>query len=107
SVQANSTPFKCEKCNKAFTTRTRLKQHSRTFCGGDRCGKCRTVFKSRAALKQHMLLQHGTAADAARAAAMGRFECEECGVKFTNRTNRRCHIKLVHENVRFPCEHCD
>ena len=35
------------------------------------------------------------------------FSCEECGLKFADKSNRGRHIRSKHRHIKFPCSHCD
>ena len=36
-----------------------------------------------------------------------KYPCGQCGYKASTKSNLLQHIKSIHEGVKFPCEHCD
>lgn len=94
--------FKCEVCNKTFTTRSYLKQHKKihelslesrkTF----KCNICDAVFTTNHGLKQHTFIHTGELP----------FECDICRKRFSSKIGLKIHL-LIHSGVKkFTCEVC-
>jgi DNA-directed RNA polymerase subunit RPC12/RpoP len=89
--------FKCSDCDKTFTTRLNLTNHSLAVhlkrelkCPIESCQK---IFYSRAVLSQHLKGVH----------AETKHKCPQCEKEFSHRGNLREHIKGVHKGIKSFC----
>ena len=89
----------CDKCNKRFTNIGRLNLHIREehekieF----KCEECEESFKKYNQLGNHIRLVHSLDE---------KYNCKDCGKRFTNTATLRSHIKYHHEAPRFKCSFC-
>lgn len=94
--------YKCETCNKTYTTMSYLRQHKKihelplesrkTF----KCNICDAVFLRNNNLKQHTLIHTGELP----------YECDLCKKRFSSKIGLKIHL-LIHSGVKkFVCEVC-
>ena len=93
--------FICDKCQKHFNKRHRLKRHIKEVhlrIRNFECEQCKRTFNNKAHLKTHVELVHEK---------LKKFRCEECGWLFGKKVNLKTHIEVVHEKLKkFKCELC-
>ena len=91
--------FVCKICGVEYGQRRKLKPHINVHTGKYKCRKCGKALKSKKYYKAH-LLKHP---DDSRFM----FVCEICGKGFTQASNRKTHMALVHSHERnFACNIC-
>lgn len=97
-VGKNLRPFKCDVCNKFYSSKSALNGHMKIHTGEkfdcDICGKKST---QRAAHIIHMRLHSGEKD----------YVCEVCGKGFIRKDMMTLHIRRVHELYQFPCPYCE
>ncbi|KAL4623756.1 zinc finger and BTB domain-containing protein 48-like [Arapaima gigas] len=112
-------PFQCHLCGKTFRTQASLDKHHRTHTGERPfpCGFCEQRFTEKGPLLRHMASKHQEGrphychicsktfkaieqlrVHVRRHKGMRKFECTECGYKFTRQAHLRRH-SLIHNRV--------
>ncbi|XP_076439103.1 uncharacterized protein LOC143277980 [Babylonia areolata] len=92
-------PFQCPHCPKNFASNYALTAH-RTTHSTDRpevCDICGRSFKSAKYLKGHRQLHQP---------GEKRFICQQCGARFSRKSNLLNHIKIHTNDKQFECPHC-
>ena len=82
--------YKCEKCDKTFTTSYYLKIHTTRVHDNVRnhkCDQCDKAFKSITELKTHVKIVHE---------GIKKFQCELCSYAGGKGHNLKSHMKLIH-----------
>jgi hypothetical protein len=92
--------FRCELCQRGFTTRLILSEHMKTHTGEKPfvCEVCGQTFKHKSSVTKHMLMHTGEMP----------YSCKFCGQKFRANSNMHYHIRKHHEavNSQFFCQVC-
>ena len=94
--------FKCEICEKSFSTNQSKNQHIRNTHGQVKiftCNVCGRIFGKNQQLTLHQKNYH----------QQGRrqFNCDSCEKSFTQAGNLKVHIKTLHEGQRYyRCDYC-
>lgn len=105
NVHAGIRPYKCDVCDKSYSSNNALQMHRRTVhvkkivrtkeklfkCSMENCEK---KFRSNASLNTHML-EHDKEAE--------RFECDACPASFITNLRLIRHQRELHSNERFNC----
>lgn len=95
-------PFKCTECDKAFTLKSGLKQHSFTHFEGKPfyCDLCARGFKWKSAYERHQKDYHSED-------TTGLMQCPLCEFTSTNQSRIDAHMRK-HSDIRpFKCTQCD
>lgn len=96
----NERPYKCNFCEKTFTTNVNRKSHQHIHTGETPflCSICGKTFKSQASQYRHKKRLHSGKLPHA---------CKECDRSFVIPSELRDHINALHTHVRpFSCELC-
>ncbi|XP_055634004.1 zinc finger protein 721-like [Toxorhynchites rutilus septentrionalis] len=97
-LQAVEKPFKCEMCEKTFSTNHRLKVHIRTHTGERPflCPHCQRAFRANTTLKQHIRSHTGERP----------YSCSRCPRAFGSISILQNHIRTHTGERPYPCPHC-
>ena len=89
--------FKCDQCDKEFSTKSRLQMHvkSHNVCP-HKCNQCDKMYKTMKSLKTHIADMHSEK----------RVECDECDTMFSTIGRLNSHKKQVHVLKSFKCDQC-
>ncbi|KAL8606674.1 hypothetical protein ACOMHN_055349 [Nucella lapillus] len=92
-------PFQCPHCPKNFASNYALTAHLTTHSTArpEVCDICGRSFKSAKYLKGHRLLHQP---------GEKRFICQQCGARFSRKSNLINHIKIHNDDKQFECPHC-
>ena len=94
--------FKCNHCEKSYTSKGHLNTHVKTVHDGVKnhvCNHCEISFSIAGNLKAHIKAVHDGIKD---------HHCDFCGKSFSRPQHLKRHIKAVHEVVNdHVCNHCD
>ena len=99
--------YKCNRCEKGFTTAGNLKRHILNIHLEDKtraneikyCQYCHKTYSRQDYLTQHIKSVHERA---------NKYKCEECGKSYTQKGSLTRHITSIHQNIReFCCKHCN
>ena len=97
-----TTEFKCDLCDRIFSTKGSLKMHIKSVHDKIKdicCSDCDMKFLTNAHLQRHKSSVHDK---------IKNYECELCGYKCSNNSDLTKHIKQVHTKLKdFECELCD
>ena len=90
--------FECDKCDKAYPTTTRLKNHmvSHTGVRNFPCATCGKTYMTRPALSQHENLHNGVKP----------YTCEKCGKCFRGSNKLKRHEVIHTGEMNFNCSIC-
>ena len=89
--------FKCDQCEKDFSTKSDLKKHIKTHNSSpEKCNQCGKMYKTEASLKKHIDRTHSEK----------RLECDECEKLFSTVGRLNGHKKQVHVLKSFKCDQC-
>ena len=91
--------FKCQVCNKIFSSEEILEKHGKTHVeggGGFPCGKCEKSFLTRKRLKKHM-----------RSHMEFTNQCDVCEKAFQNPGTLALHKNIHLDQKPFKCETCE
>ena len=98
----NSTPAKCEVCNKIYQNKYYLKTHMEVFHEKPKnfkCPICDKCFNHKGSVKYHIDSVHKK---------LKPYECYICRKSFIVASAVKVHIKTVHEKQRpFKCDICN
>ena len=89
--------FRCDRCEKAYTTVGALKMHVRTHTLPCRCQLCGKAFSRPWLLQGHMRTHTGEKP----------FRCEHCQRAFADRSNLRAHLQTHSAVKRYRCDRCE
>ena len=102
SVHKIGEEFKCSYCEKVYLHKSQFNEHvkiSHKDRGRFMCDQCDYTCALKERLKRHAITHTG---DEARV-----LTCEECGLKFKDKTILKSHIARVHQNIRkYKCDTC-
>ena len=87
--------FKCDGCDKHFTSVGKLRRHERTHKSTSRafqCEKCEIVCNEEWKLKAHSKMH-------------AKYSCEICDKTFKNEETKSKHKRIVHENLKLYCHY--
>ena len=89
--------FKCQECNKNFSSEEKLERHGKTHVegGGFPCGKCSKSFSNQKRLKKHM-----------RAHMEFTNNCDVCEKSFQNMGTLALHRNIHLDQKPFKCQTC-
>ncbi|XP_069673961.1 gastrula zinc finger protein XlCGF7.1-like isoform X7 [Periplaneta americana] len=91
------TSFKCRVCDKCFTERSQLDEHSSTHSGERfKCETCGKTFTRRMSLNHHFLIHSGERP----------FSCDVCGKCFPVRSSLIRHLVSHSGEKRYKCDTC-
>jgi KRAB domain-containing zinc finger protein len=99
-VHTDDRKFQCQRCQKGFKSKQKLKIHILIHNKAVKCLICSKMFPNKSAIKRHVKQIHENP---------GSFECETCGKKFNRRFYLKYHQK-THDKNRpkpFKCQRCD
>ena len=89
--------FKCEQCDKDFSTFKYLETHLATHKScPKKCHQCDKMYKTLGSLKMHIATMHSER----------RLECDECEKMFSTIGRLNNHKKAVHVLKSFKCDQC-
>jgi DNA-directed RNA polymerase subunit RPC12/RpoP len=94
----------CDKCNRLFRTKDRLKEHTRVVhsgvvyaCQVDDCPQKGKAYRSKNGYVHHMKSKHsGTT-----------YHCDECNKTYGNQGALRVHFRVKHNGRKYKCPECD
>lgn len=93
--------FKCDECDKMFSTKGNLKQHIKAVHNkikDFKCEECDFVCSINGSLKRHIKMVHLKIKDK---------KCEECDYTCSTNGSLKQHIKAVHTKIKdFKCKEC-
>ena len=99
----DSTPFKCNLCDKTFVFGKDLNRHKKIVHHSNRfyCDKCNKMYKSKYVFDRHM----ATHVDGYK---QPMFKCQVCSREFTTKFSLGCHIKSEHLGIKktYICPTC-
>ena len=89
----------CKHCTATYTTEYGLNMHMEDLHSEKTCDVCGFVVQSgKCGLRQHKVTAHNVG---------GKFGCEICGKRFVQEKKFECHMNY-HNGVKpFKCQHCD
>ena len=93
--------FKCEICEKSFSTNPSKNQHVAIAHGGKvktfSCNVCNKIFRKESLLSSHVKIHHE---------GKRNHKCDSCGKSFTQAGDLKRHM-LTHEGQRnYKCDYC-
>merc|ERR1711860_288716 len=107
------TKVQCDKCDKIFKTKSKLKRHTQSVHEGVKfpCKQCPEIYSYHDGLRRHMKNYHGGLVDQPMdikdfSPDVTKFQCDKCDKIFFSNTNLKRHTQSVHEGVKFPCKQC-
>ena len=132
SIHFGLNTYRCDKCDKAFVSSSKLKEHAKGHSivhskeKKFQCGKCDAKFKTKTQKNYHETDVHaegsGEICPHCGATFKARrylnvhlkrmhtehttFYCDKCGKGFKNKVNLRIHMKQVHEKIFVACDDC-
>ncbi|XP_055629598.1 gastrula zinc finger protein XlCGF57.1 isoform X2 [Toxorhynchites rutilus septentrionalis] len=91
-------PYGCEKCEKSFVSKYRLRVHIRTHTGERplSCPHCSKAFKDPTTLQQHIRTHTGERP----------YSCPHCPNAFKQASTLQQHIRTHTGDRPYPCSHC-
>jgi len=98
--QRHNRPFKCDLCEKSFTSKILLEDHVNIHTGEQpyECTDCDKSFSSQSSLKEHRRVVHGPP-------VKGSYECH-CGLSFVREAALAIHQQIHTGQKPFSCEKC-
>ena len=98
SVHDKNKPFKCDVCSYYFSNLGTLNRHTATFHTAKECSRCNSIFKSHGEFKLHVYSVHK---------GKKPYECSNCDFKCDTKGILTRHVKVIHEGKRpFKCDVC-
>jgi len=89
--------FKCDQCDKDFSTKANLQTHIKTHNScPQKCNQCGKMYKTAKCLNHHIAHMHSEK----------RLECDECEKIFSTIGRLNYHKKSVHVLKSFKCDQC-
>ena len=89
--------FKCDQCEKDFTTKSNLKRHIKEHNScPQKCNQCGSISKTMKMLKLHITNVHSEK----------RLKCDQCEKRFPTIGRLNHHKKAVHVLKTFKCDQC-
>jgi len=118
--------FKCDKCEKVFTSQRNLRCHKQRRHGERNlpCPHCNKMYSINKSLRQHIATVHGEKKfncdecdfSAARQYMIKQhwnekhsgvvFGCDICGITVSTKVNLKMHIQSVHGEKNIKCDQC-
>ena len=92
SKHENTTPFKCDQCNRSFGTRTRFKTHKTNVHSRVKCEECNIEICNPFMLKRHKATIHGIQ-------PTNVFHCDFCPLFFNLIKAKEKHVQKHHNST--------
>ncbi|CAL4079605.1 unnamed protein product [Meganyctiphanes norvegica] len=92
-------PYKCNQCDKDFSTKLNLEEHMSMHTGVRpySCNHCEMDFPRKNYLKYHMQVHHGEKP----------YKCNQCDKDFSSKVNLEGHMTMHTGEKPYSCNHCD
>ena len=102
----------CTECNETYSSKPGFKYHMKVKHGDferHSCTKCNFKTTTKNSLKMHNQSKHEKSQKVKHVGIEDKdlLSCTECDETFSSRPNRRYHITVKHDGVRYACLKCD
>ena len=93
-----SIEFKCEKCDRCFNAKAKLKLHIESVHEGKlySCTQCSYQGRHKFYIQKHKKSIHDGVS----------YPCKQCNYKATFKISLKRHIEFTHEGISYPCNQC-